>query len=343
MRRWKKILLGVFGGVALGGLCYLHTVTSQAVTIRNGPAGNSRQENVAIALLDTLHTDGSFSPVNIDSGAIDNTGINDSPVGSSTASTGAFTTLSSTGAVTGGGTETRTVTDAGTANQALALELIHETTGTPTTNIGVSIDLTAETSASNNEKLVKLSALAEDTTAAGEDGAFIVSVMGAGATATEQFRVGTATISMLDNDVSNVGDIAVDSISADGTNVEVTSPLFISSTLQVGTDTLTTDSADPGTATATLAEIITYLISDNTGTEQDVVTLPDGTLGGQPKRFIYQTDNETSGIVIAPTSVTMVGGAGTGTLLEDAGDYVEFTWDATLGWTLTGNIGGTIQ
>ncbi len=250
--------------------------------------------------------------------------------------TGTLTSTTSTG------TETRTVTDAGTANQLLALEIIHETTGTPATNIGVSMDFTAETSASNNEKLVKISALAEDATAASEDGAFIVSVMGGGATATEQFRVGTATISMLDNDVTNVGDLALDSLSADGTDISVDSQLTIASSFGFGTDTLTTSADDPGTATATLVKATTYLISDATGNEADQVTLPDGTFGGQIKRFVYLTDAETTGVAVAPTNVTMVGGAGTSTLLEDAGDFVEYQWEGA-NWTLTGNIGGTIQ
>lgn len=110
-----------------------------------------------------------------------------------------------------------------------------------------------------------------------------------------------------------------------------------------GTDTLTTDSQDPGTATATLAAITTYLISDATGDAQDEVTLPDGSFEGQFQEFIYLTDNETSGIVVAPTNVTMVGGAGTSTLMEDAGDSVGFKWNSTLGWTLKSNIGATIQ
>lgn len=117
----------------------------------------------------------------------------------------------------------------------------------------------------------------------------------------------------------------------------------ISGTLDYGTDTLTTDSQNPGTATATLAEVLTYIITDNTGAGQDVVTLIDGTLEGQPKKFILLEDNETSGVVVAPSNVTMIGGAGTSTLMEDAGDFVEFIWNSTLGWTLTGNIGATVQ
>lgn len=110
-----------------------------------------------------------------------------------------------------------------------------------------------------------------------------------------------------------------------------------------GTDTLTTSSDDPGTGTATLDEILTYLISDDTGVETDVVTLPDGTFEGQIKKFILLTDGESEGTVVAPTNVTMVGGAGTSTKMQDPGDFVEFTWNSTLGWTLTGNTNATIQ
>ncbi|KKL62808.1 hypothetical protein LCGC14_2181490, partial [marine sediment metagenome] len=344
MKRWKRILLGaMIVGFSWAGI-------ASAVTIRNGPAGDSQQELVVKALRDNLNTDGSWTDlgavttVDINGGTIDG-----ATIGASSATTGAFTTI------TGSGISTTTISDAGTATQALAIEIIHETSGTPTTNIGVSMDFTAETSASNNEKLVKISVLAEDTTAGSEDGAFIISVMGAGATATEQFRVGTATISMLDNNVTNVGQIDVDSISADGSSIIVNDAiaftgvvttngaLTIESTFDFGTDTLTTDSANPGTATATLAEVVTYVISDNAGADEDVVTLIDGTIEGQIKRFIYLTDNETSGVAIAPSNVTIVGGAGTSTLMEDAGDFVEFTWNTALGWTLSGNIGGTIE
>lgn len=55
MKIWKSILLGVVGA----GLISWNA--AQAVTIRNGPSGNSKQENVVIALLDVLNTDGSMN------------------------------------------------------------------------------------------------------------------------------------------------------------------------------------------------------------------------------------------------------------------------------------------
>lgn len=123
----------------------------------------------------------------------------------------------------------------------------------------------------------------------------------------------------------------------------VSGAVTVDGTLDFGTDTLTTDAADPGTAIATLTVVTTYLISDETGTSQDVVTVPDGTLEGQVKEFILLTDAETAGIVVAPTNVTQTGGAGTSTLLEDAGDSVSYKWNSALGWTQISNIGGTNQ
>ncbi len=144
---------------------------------------------------------------------------------------------------------------------------------------------------------------------------------------------------VLASSLTSLGTIA----SLVATTANITGDTTIGGALKYGTDTLTTSSDDPGTGTATLAEIITYVISDATGVETDVVTLIDGTLEGQIKRIILLTDGETEGTVVAPTNVTMVGGAGTSTKMEDAGDFVEFTWNSTLGWTLTGNIGATIQ
>lgn len=110
-----------------------------------------------------------------------------------------------------------------------------------------------------------------------------------------------------------------------------------------GTDTLTSDAENPGTATATLAKRTTYLITDATGTYEDVITVPDGTREGQIKEFILLTDAETTGAAVAPTNTTMVGGAGTSTLLEDVGDCVVFKWNSAMGWTLMSWIGATVQ
>ncbi|KKK55888.1 hypothetical protein LCGC14_3070030, partial [marine sediment metagenome] len=124
MKRWKRILLGaMIVGFSWAGI-------ASAVTIRNGPAGDSQQELVVKALRDNLNTDGSWTDlgavttVDINGGTIDG-----ATIGASSATTGAFTTLTSTGAVTEGGTSTTTISDAGTATQALAIEIIHETSG----------------------------------------------------------------------------------------------------------------------------------------------------------------------------------------------------------------------
>lgn len=109
-------------------------------------------------------------------------------------------------------------------------------------------------------------------------------------------------------------------------------------------DILTTDGADPGTATASLASPVTYLVTNNAGADPDEVILPDGQYEGQKKGFILHTDNENAGVRIIPATVSMDGngGAGTSTLFEDAGDSCEFQWvDSTIGWIMTKNIGGT--
>lgn len=100
--RWSKIVYGIVGGLAIAGLCYLHEVTTpskdvSAEILRTGKAaGHTREQALFEALQDVVNTDGSFTSVNIDSGSIDNVGIDDSPVGSNTANTGKFTSLATT-------------------------------------------------------------------------------------------------------------------------------------------------------------------------------------------------------------------------------------------------------
>ena len=125
-------------------------------------------------------------------------------------------------------------------------------------------------------------------------------------------------------------------------DVTFTQAVNFAAQFSFGTETVTTDAQDPGTGTASASVAVTVVVSDATGGSQDAVTLPDGTVAGQVKIFILGADLETSGTVIAPTSVVMTGGAGTSTLLEDVGDTVSFTWGGA-NWYLTGNIGGTVQ
>ncbi len=67
MKKWKKILLGVFGGLVISGLCYLHNEMkpSYGVLIKDGPSGDSEQELTAKALRGVLNTDGSFATLSV--------------------------------------------------------------------------------------------------------------------------------------------------------------------------------------------------------------------------------------------------------------------------------------
>lgn len=108
--------------------------------------------------------------------------------------------------------------------------------------------------------------------------------------------------------------------------------------LGFGTDTLTTDNAETGTATATLTVVSTYVITNATGALADIVTVPNGTFVGQQKQFTLYQDNETTGCSIKPTTKTV----GTSTLLEDAWDVVRLEWTGSA-WNVVSNIGGTEQ
>jgi len=151
-------------------------------------------------------------------------------------------------------------------------------------------------------------------------------------------------LNLITGDSYQINNTSVLNATTLGSGVTSSSLTSFGSSSSFGTDTLTTDSADPGTATATLAAGITYVISDATGAGEDQITVPDGTVAGQIKKFVLYIDAETTGVAIAPTTTTMVGGAGTSTLLEDAGDSVTFIWSgSTLGWTLQSWIGATVE
>lgn len=113
---------------------------------------------------------------------------------------------------------------------------------------------------------------------------------------------------------------------------------------EIGTDTygLSAHSVT-GTGTLSLVKFTTYVISNAAGAAQDIAFIPDGTTAGQQKRVVLGQDNETSGTVIAPATAFLVGGAGTGILLEDAGDSVTLEWSGSTGWVLVSNVGGTVQ
>ena len=65
MKRCKKLLLGVFGGLVIVGLCCLQGATSEAVSIKDGPSGDSERELIRKALRTILNTDGSFSTLSV--------------------------------------------------------------------------------------------------------------------------------------------------------------------------------------------------------------------------------------------------------------------------------------
>lgn len=75
-----------------------------------------------------------------------------------------------------------TYDDAVTNAVTFAARLAHTTTGTPANGIGVGIQFVAETSASNNEVIATINAVAHDTTSTSEDGTLVFSTMVAGST-----------------------------------------------------------------------------------------------------------------------------------------------------------------
>lgn len=81
------------------------------------------------------------------------------------------------------------VDDATTNATTQALRLTHTTSGTPATNIGVGMEFEVETSASNNEILATIEAIAISATATAENGGIVFKTMKSGAAATEDFRI----------------------------------------------------------------------------------------------------------------------------------------------------------
>ena len=100
---------------------------------------------------------------------------------------------------------------------------------------------------------------------------------------------------------------------------------------------MTTSSADPGLAVATVTTVITTVVTDETGGSADEVSLTNGTKG-QIKIFTLKADTETAGLKIIPANLA---GAVTFILLEDVGDGCILVFDGT-NWVVVGNNGGTI-
>ena len=90
-------------------------------------------------------------------------------------------------------------------------------------------------------------------------------------------------------------------------------------------ESVTTTSANPGTAAASLATLVTGVTTDNTGASSDVLTLADGT-EGQMKVVTLKGAYETSGLAVTPTHIL---GATTDVLLSATGDAVTFVFDGT--------------
>ena len=68
MEKWKKIWLGILGGIAITGLCYFHAAINPTViieartgnTMSSGPAGDSLQERIAQKIKDQMDQDGTW-------------------------------------------------------------------------------------------------------------------------------------------------------------------------------------------------------------------------------------------------------------------------------------------
>lgn len=105
------------------------------------------------------------------------------------------------------------------------------------------------------------------------------------------------------------------------------------------TETATTSSADPGIVTASLTAPWTAMVSDDTGTLTDTMSLSDG-FNGQIKYFTLKTDGEAAGLALTPVNFI----PGTDILFEDINDSCILIFDAGVGgWTILANNGGTVR
>ena len=141
---------------------------------------------------------------------------------------------------------------------------------------------------------------------------------------------GSADIS--DGNIANVGDISLDTITSDAGTV-----ITINDGLVGLVDDVTCTAADPGLGVASLATVITTVVTDATGSAADEVSLADGTKG-QIKIITLKTDGETTGLEIKPANMA----GGSKITCVDAGDGVTLIFDGT-NWVVVGNNGGTIS
>jgi hypothetical protein len=94
--------------------------------------------------------------------------------------------------------------------------------------------------------------------------------------------------------------------------------------------------SEAGTADPTV--VITFIVSDgDSDTDEDTVSLADGTAVGQQKIFVYQTDTDTGDSVnVTPSNATF-----TDILFDTEGEGCTMVWDGT-NWHIVSNNGGEI-
>ncbi len=82
--RWKNVFISILGGMAIVGSCFIGSLEAQSTTkLRNKPAGQTREQAMFEILKDRMFLDG----------AMTNSRIEGSGIGSNTAAPGKFTTL----------------------------------------------------------------------------------------------------------------------------------------------------------------------------------------------------------------------------------------------------------
>jgi len=136
---------------------------------------------------------------------------------------------------------------------------------------------------------------------------------------------------------------------ADGTTMTVTDNLVASGTLAVtgvttlsaglamGSEDVTTTSADPGIGTVAITTAVTLVTTDDTGTDPDEVTLAAGA-AGQVKYVQLVADTETSGLELKADFE----GSTVQILFEDVNDFVWLISDGTE-WHVIVNTGGALS
>lgn len=229
------------------------------------------------------------------------------------------------------------------------LTLTHTTSGSPAANIGVGVDYIQETSASNNETVLKLDAVIDDATAASEDASFSVKLMEAGAAAAEKFAIestGVVTLdgaATLDNSTSatdlNITETTV-TLTASG-GVTASADVTVTDDLTVGgwaTYPSTTISAQSYTISSTGKSSV--YISEHSDTAASTIFLPDTPADGT---WIVIKDGDlnanTNNIVVATEGSDTVDESASYTMDAD-GEALEVVYDAGgTDWNIIGGYG----